>query len=266
MDHKSNVRLRESELSSSDGFDLLPVHLPEIRQPIPPIHTSENIFQNTDPFSQWQLSRFNRTGSIDLCEIFSPSIRFVTRNIKFLTLIYFPFSFFFLFSLKYELKLLFIIGDTIFNLISTSICFSLIAGESFSSRIHFLFSLQGLSAFLVQLFRSIFLSYTISSLIHLRSTTTIKLILMFLIRFFTLFHSCFAFEGRSLSITSALSFSYHLSVRAIPLVQTISIELLMELFSVVGFFTFGFTKWISLAIRSFAFLAICGSGSSSITF
>ena len=263
--HMTNPRLRESELSSSDGFDLLPINLPEIHPSISPIHTSEQIFQDTDPFSQWQLSRFNRTGTIDLCELFSPSIRFATRNLKFLTVFYFPFSIFLFLSLKYEISVLFVITDTVFNLISTSICFSLLAGESYSSRFHFLFSLQGLSAFLIQLLRSSLLLFTFSSLIHLKSTTTIKLIFMLLFRFLTLFHSCFTFEGRSLSVTSAFSFSFHLSIRAIPLVQSISIELIMEIFGPLGFFTFGFTKWIAIAIRSFVFLAICGSGSASIT-
>lgn len=259
-------RTREPDFSSSDGFDQLSINLPEIAPPPSPTNNNfPRILNGTDDFSQWQLNRFNRTGNIELCELFAPSTRFVRRNLKFMTLLYFPFSIFVMISLYYNLPALYVVVDSIFSLVATSICFSLIAGEEHSSRLHFLLSYQGFSALIIQLLRSISFVLTALSLYHRKSTTNIRLLFTILLRFLTHYHSCFTFEGRALSVTAAFSFSFRLSVKAIPIVQSFSIEFLMELLSVLGLVTFGFTRWLSLAIRSYVFLAVCGSGSALLT-
>lgn len=251
--------------SSDDEFDQLSGNLPQFTYSFSESNPQSFFNDKIDEFSQWQLGRFNRAGNIDLCEMLPPSLNVVHRNLKILTFFYLIYAILAIISIKLHIPFLTIIINSIFYLFATSVCFSLIAGEPFSSRFHFIISLQGLIAFSIQMLRSAFLFFTAKSLFYQKSIMSIRLFGTMVVRFLTFYHPCFTFEGRTLSLSATFSFSIRLSIKAIPFVQSATITLFCELLSILGFVSFGFSTWISNFIRSFIFLAVCGSGSSVLT-
>lgn len=252
----------ESDLSgSSDAFDQLRAGLPQCDVSLLAENISMELDDSDDKFSRWQMARFNRSGTIDICRVLSSSIAIYGDHVVPLVLLYLIYIFFCVLSFRYELFWVFVPIDAIASLLATSISFSIITSESFSSRLHRLLSLQGFGAALIQGVRSTIYYYIFIGFVTRASTITFRLLLALLVNYLTFFHTCFVFEGLNLSFHETCVFSLNLMFFAIPFMKSLNVFFLGMFMNLAAPFTLGFTAWVGYMIRVFVFIAICGSGS-----
>jgi hypothetical protein len=252
----------ESISEASDDFDLLHADLPILEPTFHPISSPLYVSTLEDEFTQWQLNRFNRSGSVNFHSIFRSSFFSTIHHcfsLSFFSVIYWSV---FLFALKLSLPMVFVPFDAIADLIATSVAFSVITSERIYERFRFLFSRQGLAAYVLQIIRSFLLYQTLESIRHRRSTATSKFFFLMLFRYMAYFQSCFVFEGLSLAFTSSCWFSLQLSFFAIPIVQSLGLFLSGMLLYAVAPLTLGLASWVAYFMRAFVFLAVCGSGTN----
>ena len=238
--------------SSDNDFLQLSKNLPPYNPSLSSQEASISV-SDSDAFLEWQLNRFNRTGTFNIFELFGPSFKLLKQHIKLLTFIYFSYLLIAFLCFIFQLHLLFIFSDSLINLIQTSICFSLVAGENYLSRLDFIFIFQGLSALFMQIVLSFLTLTTFLSLIHQKSTTIFIFFILAIIHCLFFYFSCFPFEGRTLSILHSISFSLRLSIKAIPIIQSFSIILILSIMNWVGFISFGITSWISFILKAHIF-------------
>ena len=265
--HEMSMRsnLADDDSQSSDEFEQLCSNLPSYSPSSNLIRISASLDNSDDnDFAQWQLNRFNRTGNINICSLFRSAMKTTFCHLFPLVFSYLL-AFIILFvSFYFRLFYIFIPCEALFCLISTSVSFSLIGLESPISRLHFLFSKQSLVAFLIQCLRSSALYLTLCGFFRRASSTTARIIILLVVRYVTEFHPCFIFEGRLLNIAATLSFAFRLAFNVIPPAQANTLYLLNTLLQALGPISFGISCWIAYNLRSYVFLAVCGSGSSTV--
>jgi hypothetical protein len=108
---------------------------------------------------------------------------------------------------------------------------------------------------------SLIIYLTMKSALDRASTLSARFLLLMLVGHVTYFHSCFVFEGLSLSFVDVCSFTLQLSYFAIPLAQSLAIWVIALTLHLLAPFTIGFTMWTAYVMRGLVFLAVCGSGS-----
>jgi hypothetical protein len=257
--------IRETDSVSSDEFDELRTKLP----PMTPVSPTKSVKLEEesveDDFSLWQLTRFNRTGNVDLINVLSLAFRTTMTHIGSLISLYSVYFVLSILAIRHRLVFVFVPLQAVCTLVGTSMSFSVIAGESSVSRFRFLFSKSGFATFSIQMVRGLLIYKTIEGALVRASSTTGLFLLLMLVNFLTYFHSCFIFDGLSLSMLSTCSFSLRVSLFAIPVIQGFVMFLFGTLLQAAGPFTFGLTAWISFFMRGFVFLAICGSGTNMTT-
>jgi hypothetical protein len=247
---------------ASDEFDTLPAVLPLLRAH--PITETAPLFPPyfDDDFARWQLDRFNRSGFISICSILSSSINSVAPHCKFLILAYLLYFVCLIGAFFSNHVFLFVILQSLSHLLATAMTFSLIAGSPFYDRFALIFSMPGLTAFGIQTVKSLILYHTLRSIYVRSSAITVNFIVLIIAHALTLFHSCFVFEGLSLSFGATCSFSLQLSFFAIPLLQLLGLFLSGMAMSALAPVTLGLAEWTSYFMRAFVFLAVCGSGTN----
>ncbi|OHT01834.1 hypothetical protein TRFO_07406 [Tritrichomonas foetus] len=256
--------IRDDDSPSSDEFEQLRSNLPTYSPPSNSARSSLNENSDDNDFAQWQLNRFNRTGNINICSLFGSAFKTTFCHLFPLMVIYSLSCIVLFVSFYFRLFYIFIPCEALFSLISTSISFSLIGLESPFSRLHFLLSKQSIVAFLIQCLRSSTLYFTLCGMFNRASSTTGRFIILLVVRYITEFHSCFVFEGRLLNISSTFSFAFRLAFFVIPPAQANSLYLLNTMLLAIGPFSLGVTCWIAYNLRSYVFLAVCGSGTSTV--
>jgi hypothetical protein len=255
---------RDSDLNSSDDFFQLSSTLPPVSLPKLPIaHYYSN--HVSDEFTQWQLNRFNRSGNLRISSILSASFRLTISHFPSLISLYLPFLVFLFLTVRHQLILLFVPTNAIASLFATSAVFSIIANEKLYSRFRFILSRQGIVAFFVQMGSSFIIYLTMKSAWERASTITGRFLLLMIVNHITYFHSCFVFEGLSLSLVRICSFTVQLSYFVIPFVQSIAIWIVALVLHLLAPFTIGLTVWMAYVMRGLVFLAVCGSGTTIAT-
>jgi hypothetical protein len=254
-------RDRDADTCSSDDFDQLSSTLPPIPLPKLPIEGCLAA-RVADDFTQWQLNRFNRSGNLRLCSVISTAFRLTSAHLSFLVGVYIPFLIFLVLTVHRRWILLFVPTNAIGSLFATSAVFSIISGEKFWSRARYILSRQGIVAFVVQMTTSFIIYVTMKSAIDRASTITGQFLLLVLVSHVTYFHSCFVFEGLSLSFVDVCSFTVQLLCSAIPIVQSIAISVVALALHLLAPFTVGVTVWMAYVMRGLVFLAVCGSGTT----
>jgi hypothetical protein len=215
-----------------------------------------------DEFAQWQLNRFNRSGSLRLPAVFAAAVRITAGHVAFLAARSLPLRALLGVALHRRWALLFVPANALASLFATSAVFSLIAGEKCCSRVAGLLSRQGAVALLVQMGGSLIVYLAAQSARDRASTLTGRFLLLVLFGHVTHFHPCFAFEGLSLSCAAACSFSLRLSYFAIPLAQSLAIGAVALALHLLAPLTAGLTVWAAYVMRGLVFLAVCGSGTT----
>jgi hypothetical protein len=247
---------------ASDDFESLPAVLPLLRSPsLPETAPFFGPYLNDD-FARWQLDRFNRSGIISICSIFSASLAVIAKHYKLLILSYLLFFIPLIICFFHNSVYLFAILHALTNLLATSVTFSLIAGDRFYARFPLIFSKQGLTAFLIQLVKSFLLYQTLKCLCARSSTLTVHFLLLVIARYVTFFHSCFVFEGFSLSFAATCAFSLQLAFFAVPLAQLLGLFVSGLAMGIVAPATLGMAAWAAYFMRALVFLAVCGSGTN----
>ncbi|OHS94654.1 hypothetical protein TRFO_39212 [Tritrichomonas foetus] len=244
-------------------------------------NNSNNNYFFEDDFSQWQLNRFNRKSNLNVYHAFITSFRCVLKNINILIPIYFFGAFVTFFTIRHQLWFLYIPFDAFSCLLKTSISFSLISGEKFSSRFIFLLSKNFVPTFLVLCVSSFFVYETSTGILQRSSRSTVLLMLVLVIKFLTYFLPCFVFESaerpqigyssttsnrspnHSLSFSDSFSFSLKIVLRAIQPVQMVSVFMSAVVLHCFGPITLGIAGWTAEIVRPAIFLSICGSGSNT---
>jgi hypothetical protein len=246
----------------SDEFELLPADLPVLRSSSPPIASPFLASTLEDEFTQWQLNRFNRSGSISIRSILKSSFLCTVRHLIPLCLLFVIYFVVLATSFQLGLILVFVPFEAIADLVATSVTFSVITGERLHTRLHFLCSRQGVVAWSIQILRAFLLYHTLQAICARKSTATGRFFFLMLFRYMTYFQSCFVFEGLSLTFLSTCSFSLQLSFFAIPCVQSLGLFVSGIFCSIIAPLTFGFAGWTAYLMRGFVFLAVCGSGTN----
>ena len=246
---------------SSDEFDQLRAGLPQCDVSLLTENVSMELGDSDDKFSRWQMARFNRSGTIDICRVLNSSVAIYGDHVIPLVSLYLVYASLCLLSFHYLLFWLFIPVDVLASLLATSISFSIITSESFGSRLHRLFSLQGLGSAMIQAVRSTIYYYIYTGFVDRASTVTFRLLLLLVVNYLMFFHTCFVFEGLNLSFLETCAFSLNLMFSAIPFMKGLYVFFLGMFLQLVAPLTLGFTGWVGYMIRVFVFIAICGSGS-----
>jgi hypothetical protein len=252
---------RETDTYSSDDFCRLSANLPPV--PLPKVPIERCVAGRVeDEFTQWQLNRFNRSGNIHVSSVLTTAFRITISHVTFLVALYLPLLVFLLLAVHRRWILLFVPTNALASLFATAAVFSLIAGERCYSRVRYILSRQGAVALLVQMASSLIIYSTMKSALDRASTLTGRFLFLMLFSHVTYFHSCFVFEGLSLSFADVCSFTVQLSYFAIPLVQSLAIWLVALSLHLLAPFTIGFTVWAAYVMRGLVFLAVCGSGTT----
>jgi hypothetical protein len=247
---------------ASDEFDLLHADLPVLEPTFHPIMSPLYVATLEDEFTQWQLNRFNRSGSVNIRSIFKSSFFCAIHHCISLAILSILYWAIFFLAFRLSFSIIFVPVDALSDLIATSVAFSILTNERLCARLHLLFSRQGLAAYLLQLIRSFLLHHTLESIRSRRSTATGKFFILMLFRYMTYFQSCFVFEGLSLAFSSSCSFSLQLSFFTIPYVQSLGLFVSGMILIAIGPLTLGLGSWVAYFMRAFVFLAVCGSGTN----
>jgi hypothetical protein len=255
----------DHELDSSDEFCQLRLNLPRISLSQIPLEPRDFAGPGRDDFTQWQLNRFNRSGNIALCSIFSSAYRLTIRHFKLFILLFLRYAEVIIAAAFKRWLLLFVPVDAISSLCATSCVFAIIANDKWHSRLRFFFTKRGFVSLLAQMMRSLLLFLTLQSAIQRASTLTSQFLFSMLFSYVIYFHPCFMFEGVALGTAVACWFTVQLSFIAIPFSQSLGIFLLSVVLHVLGPFTLGLSIWAAYAMRVLVFLAVCGSGNTMTT-
>jgi len=252
------------EIQSSDEFDQLCGNLPVYDSNPRPKGSSIGSSQDSDDFTQWQLNRYNRTGLVRIGDILSLSLSMTKKKFRFLITIFSPFFVGFVIFLKYNLIFFACFFETLFYIISISVCFSLIYGDSPFSRLYQVFTLRSMIAFILKFFEAYLISSLYTGVISRNSMIFFRFIVYLVYSFSFFYYPCFANEGLSLNPIKSCLYSIRLSFKMIPLFNGIILFTFAIILRLLGSMTFGFTTWISFFMTGYGFLAVCGSSASSV--
>ena len=252
------------EFDSSDGFDQLQMTLPKcesldaIEEADVPLQVIE------DDFQQWQIDRYNRTSDFNIRVIIESAFKSVHSNYILSILSYVLYLVTIFSAFHFQFRVIFIIVDSIGALVSTSMCFSLIANEGRFSRIKLLFSVQGFYSLIIQMCRSLATWIFFMGFKEKNEKWLIRLLIVVCVRIPTFYHSCFIFESINLNFFETLSFSFKTFFCEIPLIYSFAVLNLCIVLYIIGPFTLGITTWIAISLKCFAFLNTCGSRKSTL--
>jgi hypothetical protein len=255
----------DDELDSSDEFYQLRSNLPRISLPEVPLEPRNFADPGRNDFTRWQLNRFNRSGNITVCSVFSSAYHLTIRHFRLFILLYVPYAAVIVGPLFKGWLLLFVSIDAISSLCASSCAFAIIANDKWHSRLRFFFTKQGIVSLLIQMMRSLLLFLTVQSAVQRASTLTGQFLFSMIFSYVVYFHPCFMFEGVALDTDVACWFTLQLSFIAVPFSQSLAIFLLSVFLHGMGPFTFGLSVWTAYVMRVLVFLAVCGTGNTMTT-
>lgn len=251
------------EISSDDGLGSLVGAMPSFTNfssdHLPMLSQS---LSDCDDFTQWQLSRFNRTGQAKIINTLDVSFRLYKKNFKLCFLLFIPYICCAIISRKIHAIYMMVPINAVSSLVSSSITFSIISMEPATSRLKCIFTSRGMFAFAYLLLAHFFTINFVSNFVNRNSKIFMNIALTLIVNYIGFYITPFVFEGKTLSISCIIKYSLQLITQIIPIIQSSAIFFVYISLTWIGPFTLGFTSWLAMFMKSQTFLAVCGSSSS----
>lgn len=253
----------DSDSGSSDGIEYLRRNLPHTEMSGGIGGTSIFADIEEDEFTQWQMNRYGRIGSVNIYATFKLAARVVSKHFDKLAMLYVPYACLYIAAVRYRSSFLFVMVELMASIVASSASMSLATSQGFTLRARMPMSMSGAIACLLQVMKSLVYWWLIVGLMGRTSRVPAQAMLLLFMNYATLFYWYFLLEGVPLSFGATISFPLRLSFFTIPALQSCTVFLLAMFLQILAPLTLGFTGWIAYVLRACAFLAFCGSGTNT---